>query len=74
MAGEAPLPDLPTTTAGNLKIAFGAVGNGVNDDTAALQAAIDSVEDQGVVFIPNGIYLISKKFDISRRVVLKGGL
>jgi polygalacturonase len=73
MAGEAALPELPAT-AGNLRSAFGAVGDGVTDDTAALQAAIDSVEDQGVIYIPNGVYVISKKFDIAKRIVLKGGL
>ena len=40
---------------------FGAVGNGVNDDTAAIQAAIDYANQHGrSVQLPKGIYLISK--------------
>lgn len=37
---------------------FGAVGDGVTDDTAAIQAAIDS--GAGSVFFPAGTYLVSK--------------
>jgi hypothetical protein len=40
---------------------FGAVGNGVADDTAAIQAAIDSVFNTGggTVYLPTGTYLVS---------------
>jgi hypothetical protein len=40
---------------------FGAVGDGVTDDTAAIQAAIDEVCDagSGTVFMPAGVYLIT---------------
>jgi hypothetical protein len=40
---------------------FGAVGNGVTDDTAAIQAAIDSVFNTGggTVYLPTGTYLVS---------------
>jgi polygalacturonase len=36
---------------------FGAVGNGVTDDTAAIQAAIDS--DPNGLFFPEGTYVVS---------------
>jgi hypothetical protein len=39
---------------------FGAVGDGVNDDTSAIQAAIDSVVNTGgEVLIPAGIYKVT---------------
>lgn len=40
---------------------FGAVGDGITDDTAAIQAAIDAVYSAGggLVFIPEGTYKIS---------------
>jgi len=38
---------------------FGAVGDGVTDDTAAIQAAISSLTFGGTLIIPKGTYLIS---------------
>jgi hypothetical protein len=41
---------------------FGAAGDGVADDTAALQKAIDAVQEatgEGVVFVPEGRYRLS---------------
>lgn len=41
---------------------FGAKGDGIADDTAALQKAIDKVADtthQGIVFIPEGRYRLT---------------
>lgn len=43
--------------------AFGARGNGVADDSAALQAAIDKAENhqrQGIVFVPSGRYRLTR--------------
>ena len=41
--------------------AYGAVGDGVTDDTAAFNAALDSLADAGggVCLVPRGIYIIS---------------
>jgi hypothetical protein len=44
---------------------FGAVGDGVADDTAAIQAALDL--QKGPVFMPNGVYLVSSE------IVIKDG-
>ena len=41
---------------------FGAVGDGVHDDTAAIQAAINCCPPGGRVRIPGGIYLVGPLF------------
>lgn len=43
---------------------FGAIGDGVADDTAAIQAAIDSVNKLGTVFFPKGTYKITDTLNI----------
>jgi len=48
---------------------FGAVGDGVTDDTAAIQAAIDSGKS---VYMPSGIYLISSTLNVPSGLTLKG--
>lgn len=48
---------------------FGAVGDGVTDDTAAIQAAFDA--GSGVVFFPEGNYLISTAITVDGS---RGGL
>jgi Pectate lyase superfamily protein len=50
----------------NVKTVFGAKGDGVADDTAALQAALNSIaQSHYVLWIPNGNYLISKPLTIT---------
>jgi len=54
---------------------FGAVGDGVTDDTAAIQAAIDYIETLtgGEVYFPQGVYFISSTLEIGvDNVYLKG--
>lgn len=49
---------------------FGAVGDGVTDDTAAIQAAIDS--GQGMILLPKGTYVITSAIEISSYRILLG--
>lgn len=54
---------------------FGAVGDGVTNDTAAIQAAIDAVGagGGGIVFFPTGTYKTTSALNVDRNfVTLKG--
>jgi Pectate lyase superfamily protein len=53
---------------------FGAVGNGITDDTAAIQAAINYVASLGggVVYFPPGVYLTSSAILVSTSMVFRG--
>ncbi len=58
------------------KTDFGAVGNGATDDTEALQRAIDRAREQGggtLVYLPTGIYRITRPLVISGRDYAVGG-
>ena len=44
-------------TAANVK-AFGAVGDGVTNDSEAIQKALDSVKKGGTVYFPKGVYCL----------------
>lgn len=50
---------------------FGAVGDGVTDDTAAIQAAINAPGAGRTIYFPNGTYLIGQ-INIDARLVLRG--
>jgi hypothetical protein len=50
----------------NVKTVFGAKGDGVTDDTAAIQAALNSLtKSDAVLWFPNGNYLISSPLSLS---------
>lgn len=52
---------------------FGAVGDGVADDTAEIQAAIDAYQGTGeAIHFPNGTYLISSTLNITGTISLCG--
>ena len=50
---------------------FGAVGDGVTDDTAAIQAAVDA-NLQSVIYFPEGIYKITSPIQLDTNVFLQG--
>lgn len=52
--------------------AFGALGNGITDDAAAIQAAIDAAPDPAVVFFSAGSYRIEAELELTTGVVLRG--
>lgn len=67
--GEAAIPEVPP--AASVKD-FGAVGDGVADDTKAFQAAIDATA-RGAVVVPPGRYVITDHLRIQKSgVVLRG--
>jgi len=43
---------------------FGAVGDGVADDTAAIQAAVDSMTEGGQIFFPPGKYKLTDEITL----------
>lgn len=53
---------------------YGATGNGSTDDTAAIQAALNTAESYGggIVFFPPGTYLISATLLLPSKVYMKG--
>ena len=53
---------------------FGAVGDGVTDDTVAIQAALTYTESRGggTVYVPTGTYLISSTIKLGRYNILQG--
>lgn len=54
-------------------IDFGAVGDGVTDDTAAIQAAINAANPRGgVVYFPRGDYLISSGLTVDNSLAVTG--
>jgi hypothetical protein len=69
-AGEQQLPQRKATF--DLKRDFHAVGDGKTDDSTALINALSSMK-RGVLFIPKGTYVISKRIDIDKaNLVIRG--
>jgi hypothetical protein len=52
--------------------AYGAVGDGVTDDTAAINAAIADAGTGGTVFLPAGTFLIGSPLVLQHKQVIRG--
>lgn len=62
-----------TTIFANVKNApYNAVGNGVNDDTAEIQAALDACPSGQVVYVPAGTYKISGTLTVKNNTTMRG--
>jgi hypothetical protein len=51
---------------------FGAVGDGVTDDTAAIQAALTATVAGGTLFFPAGNYIITSRLTVSKAITIRG--
>ncbi len=51
---------------------FGAIGDGIADDTAAVQAAVTAAAPKGIVFFPQGIYKVTSPISITSGINLRG--
>lgn len=51
---------------------FGAVGDGVADDTAAIQAAIDAFPNGVTIYFPRGTYRVTAQIVVNTKVSLLG--
>jgi hypothetical protein len=58
MYGDNNVPTLPAMA--DMKDTFGAVGDGVTDDTAAFDLALTTIEAEGTLYLPPGTYVITR--------------
>lgn len=67
-------PDWPSTASAVNAKQFKAAGDGVQDDTAALQAAVDATPAGGTLFIPAGNYLVAVDRAPNKGIALKSNM
>ncbi|MGZ3756177.1 MAG: glycosyl hydrolase family 28-related protein [Mucilaginibacter sp.] len=51
---------------------FGAVGNGLNDDTKSIDAALKAADNKLKLYFPAGTYIVNKSFDIKTGIIGAG--
>lgn len=50
----------------------GVVGDGVNDDTAGIQAAVDATPEGGTLNIPSGTFVLTDEIIIQKSITIRG--
>ena len=48
---------------------YGAVGDAIHDDTIAFQAAVDASPECGTVYVPQGVFVLSRTIDTGSKIV-----
>ncbi len=71
-AGEAAAADTPAGWLDVRDAAYGALGDGADDDRPAGQKAIDAVGQGGTVYLPPGRYRIEAPLRLSPGATLRG--
>ena len=51
---------------------YGAVGDGVTDDTTAIQNAIDTMNEGEILIFPTGTYKITQKLSCTKNIIIYG--
>jgi len=64
--------DIPDYPIGVSVVDYGAVGDGVTDDSLAFTLAIAACADHHAVLIPAGTYLVTQRLEILKPIVLRG--
>lgn len=70
--GQIAAAQLPAVMDWQIVTSHGAQGDGVTDDTAAIQTAINGCPVGGVVYFPAGVYQMSATLDLPPGVTLQG--
>lgn len=64
--------DIPVYPAGVNVMNYGALGDGMTDDTLAIQNAINACPTGSAVYLPNGAYRLTSTLNINRSIALRG--
>jgi hypothetical protein len=70
--GQVPASQLRKTLDWLIVTSYGAKGDGIQDDTTFIQAAINACQPGGVVYLPRGVYKTTATLDLKNGVSLVG--